>query len=81
MIFENLKKNDIVEEDMALYVCATVTTTTSTTTAPSPSSNWAQYSSSRLRNVSDYENPNLPGCYLLREVNEFDNYLIKFIRP
>jgi hypothetical protein len=26
MIFENLKKNDIVEEDMAFYVCATVTT-------------------------------------------------------
>jgi hypothetical protein len=48
MLFENLKKNDIFEEDMALYVCATVTTTTSLTTAPSPSSNWAQYSSPRL---------------------------------
>ena len=26
MVFENLKKNDIVEADMAFYVCATVTT-------------------------------------------------------
>jgi hypothetical protein len=26
MIFENLKKADIVEEDMAFYDCATVTT-------------------------------------------------------
>jgi hypothetical protein len=26
MVFENLKKNDIVEEDMAIHVCATVTT-------------------------------------------------------
>jgi len=26
MVFENLKKTDIVEEDMAFYDCATVTT-------------------------------------------------------
>ena len=33
----------------------------------------SKYSSSRLRNVTDYEDPNLPGCYLLREVNEFED--------
>jgi len=42
----------------AATTSAAETATTSAATAPSSSSNWAQYSSSRLRNVTDYEDPN-----------------------